>query len=280
MERNQKPSPDNRGTNATSTTPEFYHTWDDNHDDPRFHRHYKYDDGTWFMNNGSDDTVPATSLVQATGKPWFHFNYGFMVGQQYGPKLKPDGSFEMSGGRIKVFKLNTEKNTTLPMDFTPELTFDNPQQAVLTQGQINRGVRVFKFEFDPGFGNNGTSNVDIPLYRLGGIYAMRAEAYFRSGRVASALSDINMLRTSRTREALYGSTPGKAITSLNANVLYNEIGYELYWEMYRRKQMIRFGKFESAGTAKPQSEPYRRIFPIPQNTIDASKLLSQNPGYN
>lgn len=279
MERNQKPSPDNRGTNATSTTPEFYATWNGNHDDPRFQRHYRYDDGTWFMNDGTDDSVPATSLVQGTGKPWFHFNYGFMVGQQYGPKLKSDGTFEMTNGRIKVYKLNTEKNTTLPMDFTPELNFDNPQQAVLTQAQINRGVRVFKYEFDPGFGNNGTSNVDIPLYRLGGIYTMRAEAYYRLGNTGAALADLNMLRTSRQREALYNNVHGQAISSVNETTLYNEIGYEMYWEAYRRKQMIRLGKFEQAGTAKPQSQPFRRIFPIPQSTLDASGRIQQNPNY-
>ena len=170
MERIQKPSPDNRGTNATCTTPEFYYSWDGNHDDPRFSRKYQYSDGTWFMNDGTDVSVPATSLVQGTGKPWFHFNRGMRVGQQYGPKILSNGTFEMVNGRIKVNKLYTEKNTTLPADFTPELNFDNPSQSVLTQAQINRGVRVFKFEFDPGLGNNGTSNVDIPLFRLGGIY--------------------------------------------------------------------------------------------------------------
>ena len=63
VERNQKPSPANRGTNASCITPEFYHTWDNNHDDPRFHRHYQYADGTWFMNDGTDVSVPATSIV-------------------------------------------------------------------------------------------------------------------------------------------------------------------------------------------------------------------------
>ena len=66
MERNQKPSPANRGTNASCTTPEFYHTWDNNQDDPRFQRHYQYADGTWFMNDGTDTSVPATRLLAGT----------------------------------------------------------------------------------------------------------------------------------------------------------------------------------------------------------------------
>jgi hypothetical protein len=53
----------------------------------------------------------------------------------------------------------------------------------------------------------------------------------------------------------------------------------MYWEMYRRKQAIRFGKFDAAGTAKAKSPSTRRIFPIPQSTLDASKLFTQNDGY-
>lgn len=279
MERNQKPSPANRGTNASCITPEFYNTWDGNHDDPRFQRHYQYSDGTWFMNDGSDVSVPATSLVaNSNSLPWFHFNRGLQVGQQYGPILLPSGSFEMTGNRIKVAKLFCEKNTSLPVDFTPALSFDNPAQAVFTQAQINRGVRVFKYEFDPEK-DNGSSNVDIPLYRLGGIYCMRAEAYFRKGQANLALADINKLRTERTREALYNNAAGKALTTLTEQSLYNEIGYEMYWEMYRRKQMIRFGKFDNACTAKPASEPYRRIYPIPQSAMDASDAFTQNDKY-
>ncbi len=281
MERNQKPSPVNRGTNASCVTPEFYATWDNNHDDPRFARKYQYTDGTWFMNDGTDVSVPATSIVpNSTNQPWFHFNRGMVVGQQYGPILLANGTFDKTAdGRIKVSKLVCEKNTTLPMDFTPALNFDNPAQSVFTQAQINRGVRVFKWEFDPER-DNGTSNVDVPLYRLGGMYCMRAEANFRKGLTGPALIDINILRTSRTREALYNNAPGVGLLALTEQSLYNEIGFEMYWEMNRRKQMIRFGTFDKAGTAKPASEPFRRIFPIPQSAIDASNTFSQNFKYD
>jgi len=281
MERNQRASQANRGTNASSITPEFYASWEGNHDDPRFQRHYQYADGTWFMNDGTDISVPATSLVAGTTLPWFHFNSGIQVGQQYGPKLTTAGPFEMtSDGRIKVSKLFMEKSTTTPMDFTPALNFDDPTQSVFAQNQINRGARCFKFEFDPEEGN-GSSNVDIPLFRLGGIYTMRAEAYLRKGDNGSALADINKLRTSRTRESLFGNKPGTAITAINAEILYKEIGFELYWEMWRRPQMVRFGKLDLAqpGSAKPATQPFRRIFPIPQSTIDVTKEFTQNLGY-
>jgi hypothetical protein len=281
MERNQRVSQANRGTNGSCITPEFYASWDGNHDDPRFYRHVQYSDGTWFMNDGTTTSVPATDYVAGTTLPWFHFNFGLQEGQQYGPKLTSTGVFEMtSDNRIAVFPLVCEKSATTPMNFTPELNFDDPTKSVFAQNQINRGVRCFKFEFDPGEGN-GSSNVDTPLFRLGGVYTMRAEAYFRKGNTAAALADINTLRTTRTHEALFGNTPGTAIPTLTADILYKEIGYEMYWEMWRRPQMVRFGKLDLAlpGSAKPATQPFRRIFPIPQETMDVTSGFTQNMGY-
>lgn len=279
MERNQRTSPSNRGTNGSCTTPEFYHSWDNNHDDPRFARTYQYGDGTWFTNT-EVGSVPASDIVpNSNNLLWFHFTRGMVVGPQYGPKLTSAGGFEMtSDGRIKVSELYMEKSTGTRMDFTPELNFDDPTQSVFAQNQINRGVRCFKWEFDPENGN-GASKVDIPLFRLGGIYTMRAEAYFRKGQNAAALSDINALRINRTREALFNNAPGKALTTIDNEILYKELGFEMYWEMYRRPQMIRFGKYDLAYTAKPVSQPFRRIFPIPQQTLDVTKEFKQNFGY-
>jgi len=280
MERNQRTSAANRGTNAACTTPEFYASWDGNHDDPRFEQHYQYADGTWFMNDGTDVSVPATDIVPKSSPalPWFHFNRGIQAGLQYGPILLPSGSLEMVGNRIKVSPLFMEKSTTTRMNFTPSLTFADPTKSVFAQNEINQGARVFKYEFDPE-GGNGNSNVDIPLFRLGGVYAMRAEAYFRKGSAGLAMIDLNKLRTSRKRESLFGNAPGKALTTLDSEQLYKELGYELYWELQRRPESIRFGKFDLPGTAKAVTQPFRRIFPIPQTVID-QKVIKQNQGYN
>jgi len=280
VERNQRPTPANRGTNAACMTPEFYYSWDGNHDDPRFSRKYQYSDGTWFLNNG-EQSVPSTDIVPGTNLMWFHFNRGIMEGQQYGPVLANNSSFVMTAdNRIKVSELVMEKSTGVKMDFTPELNFDNPKEAVFKQNQINRGVRVFKYEYDPGDGN-GASNVDIPLVRLGAMYTLRAEAYFRKGNKDLAMQDINKLRTSRTREAYYQNAAGKAISSMDEAQLYKEIAYETYWELLRRQQMIRFGKYDlpMAKSAKPATQPFRRIFPIPQNVMDITEGVSQNQGY-
>jgi hypothetical protein len=65
--------------------------------------------------------------------------------------------------------------------------------------------------------------------------------------------------------------------------LYRERGFELYWEMVRRTDMIRFGKYEDSWTEKNNTNKNMRLMPIPQTAIDgASNLpgyLKQNPGY-
>lgn len=92
-----------------------------------------------FMNDGSTGSGPAEDVRGDTGSPWFHFNKGLQAGQQYGPTVDGEGGFHMTAdGRIAISKLYMEKQTAVPMDYTPELNFDNPLEAVFSQDQINR----------------------------------------------------------------------------------------------------------------------------------------------
>jgi starch-binding outer membrane protein, SusD/RagB family len=286
VERNQRPTPSERGTNGSCTTPEYYATWDDNQDDPRFQQKYQYAGGTWFLNNSTQTSIPILDYVTVTGgdsEPWFHFNRGFMEGQQYGPTLNDKGNDYNydDAGNIIISPLVMDKNNELNMVFTPELTFTSG--TTLDNDHLNQGVRVFKFEFDAYY-DKSTSRIDIPIFRLGGMYALRAEAYFRAGQTDKALADINALRTSRIRYeptsvSTYETIQGKSIGSLDEEILYNEISYEMYWEMKRRPQMIRFGTFENAHTGKSASNVFRRVYPIPQSVMDASDVFTQNFGY-
>ena len=107
---------------------------------------------------------------------------------------------------------------------------------------------------------------------------MRAEAKLRKGDAAGALADVNIVRAART-----ATTPPPALTSLTLDILFRERGFELYWEMVRRTDMIRFGKYEGTWTEKTSTDKQKRIFPIPQTAIDGSSnlpgYLVQNAGY-
>lgn len=150
-----------------------------------------------------------------------------------------------------------------PLNFTPEITdlFNAYRQA---------GARVGKFEFALGATDN-LSN-DFPVYRYADVLLMKAEALWRQGNGGGeALNLVNQIR------ARAGVEP---FTSLNADNLLAERGRELFSEVHRRTDLIRFGKYNDPWWAKPASDPHVNIYPIPRAQLDNNKNLVQNPGYN
>jgi hypothetical protein len=53
----------------------------------------------------------------------------------------------------------------------------------------------------------------------------------------------------------------------------------MYWEGWRRNDLIRFGKFLDAWQEKAQSGPERLLFTIPNEQLAVNPNLTQNPGY-
>lgn len=253
------------GTDGPAITPDFYRTWvnayaptDPAAVDPRFYRKN--------MIIPTDSCVAAANLVM---------DRGILRGQQYG-LLRVNGAFVRCGNNYRVGKLfNVTRNRpTLPVNFTEQVDFS------VAGSNYNTGYRVLKYEFSPkSQSGRNLGDVDIPIVRLADVYLMRAEAKLRKGNdAAGALADVNTVRAART-----ASTPAPALTSMNLDLLLRERGFELYWEMVRRTDLIRFGKYEGTWTEKTNSDPKKRLFPIPQTAIDgASNLpgyLAQNPGY-
>jgi hypothetical protein len=109
---------------------------------------------------------------------------------------------------------------------------------------------------------------------------MKAEAILRGGNPTSAgiygntaLSIVNAIRTDPSR----GVT---ALSSINPDILLDERGRELWWENWRRQDMIRFGKFLNPFQEKDyQSDPKYLLFPIPNDQLSVNPYLVQNPGY-
>ena len=260
--------PGANGTDGPGITPDFYRSWvsaygsvDPAQADPRF---YKKN-----MNptiNGTDTCVDAAS---------FRYDRGILRGQQYG-LLRVNGAFlKCPDGRLRVGKLfNVTRNKpNLPVNFTEQIDFTTAGSDYST------GFRALKYEFSKGsVSGRNFGEVDIPIVRLADVYLMRAEAKLRKNDVAGALTDVNLVRTSRT-----ANITGSTLSSLSLDVLFRERGFELYWELHRRTDMVRFGKYEGAWTEKTNTDKNKRIFPIPQTAIDGSSnlpgYLKQNPGY-
>lgn len=190
-----------------------------------------------FYNNFDDDDVRKNSFLE-------------------GPQFASDGS------RLLDISAEAGDPDGQPLTFTPNINMLAPNAF------RQAGVRVGKFEFASGAASS--LNNDYPLIRLGDIILIKAEAAFRQGKTADALTAINQIRTRA------GMPP---YTSLTLDTIFEERGFEMFAEASRRTDMIRFGKWNQAWWEKQASQPFRALFPIPQNQINANPSLKQNPGY-
>ncbi len=153
-------------------------------------------------------------------------------------------------------------------------------------GNFNDGYAFIKYK---NVKSNGTPGIhdnwvetDLPVYRLGDIYLMYAEATVRGGaggNMATAIGYVNALRARAN---------ASQISVLDLNFILDERSRELSWEMTRRTDLIRFGKFTSSAYLWPWKgnvkdgiavAEYRNLFPIPNNDLVVNPNLVQNPGY-
>ena len=152
------------------------------------------------------------------------------------------------------------------------------------------GFAVTKFRNVTRDGANGSSldfsDIDMPIFRLPEMYLNYAEATLRGGNgdMALALQYINKLR-----ERAYGNTSGDITSSdLTLNFILDERARELYWEGYRRTDLIRYGEFTTSSYVWPWKggvksgtgvQSYRNLYPLPLTDVQANPNLVQNPGY-
>jgi len=133
----------------------------------------------------------------------------------------------------------------------------------------------------------GLSDMDFPVIRLAEIYLTYAEAVLRGGTGGSE-SDAVMY-VNNLIERAYGNTSANITeVDLSLDFILDERARELYWEMHRRTDLIRFGKFTSADylwswkgglpEGKGVSENMN-IYPMPATDVATNPYLEQNPGY-
>lgn len=155
------------------------------------------------------------------------------------------------------------------------------------QDAFKQGKKLTKFTNVRSDGAKASSatfpDTDFPLFRMGDAYLMYAELAANGfGDKAVAMGYINDLRK-RANVNAATITAGQVTPDL----VLNERAKELYWEAYRRQDLIRFGKYLSgynwewkggvqAGTTLPE---HRLLFAIPANELRSNSNLSQNTGY-
>jgi hypothetical protein len=244
-----------------------------------------------------------------TGEFIFTINYDGLHTQGYGGTTflthacvggsMPASTFGIGGGWS-----GTRATKNLPNLF-PDLTGTADRRSQFyTSGQnleigdltaFTDGLGVTKYKNIKRDGTPGQSqdfsDIDMPLFRLAEMYLIYAEAALRGGAggdTATARGYINKLR-GRAYANDPASTAGN-ITSgqFTLDFILDERARELYWEGFRRTDLIRYNKFVegtyiwpwkggvSSGTGVSS---IRKIYPIPSRDINSNTNLHQNPGY-
>lgn len=165
---------------------------------------------------------------------------------------------------------------------------DNP--VINDMSVFKEGLAVTKFSNLTSTGATAESiggtycSTDFPLFRLGEMYLIYAEAVLRggAGSSATAVNYVNLLR-----QRAYGNTSGN-VSAITVDDILNERARELYWEGFRRTDLIRYGKFVEGTYLWPYKggvingravEPYRTLYPLPASDVIANPNLTQNTGY-
>jgi hypothetical protein len=191
----------------------------------------------------------------------------------------------------------TEKIPALFPDFTGVI---DKRSLWFTEGQTLNMDDFFLYEFgfpttkfrnrtrsgalgnDP---NRRHSDIDIPVSRLAEMYLTYAEAVKRGGTGGSDAQAITYLNLIRTRA--YGNALGN-ITSYDLDFILDERARELYWEGYRRMDLIRYNRYSEGTYLWPWKGGLRngtafdskfKILPIPSKQLSVNPNLKQNSGY-
>jgi hypothetical protein len=183
-----------------------------------------------------------------------------------------------------------------------DLTGANDDRArnFVTEGQKRENTDIFTFT--DGYALQKYRNVsstgvkgsdtggdhpdtDFPMFRLGDVYLMYAEAVARggAGSSADALRYVNLVRQRAKASTINAG-------QLTLDFLLDERARELYMECHRRTDLIRFGRFGGTNVTynwpwkggvlqgRPVSEALN-LYPIPSSDLTANPTLKQNPGY-
>jgi hypothetical protein len=197
--------------------------------------------------------------------PGRRVNVGFLIDQQY--DLSVDTPFTSS---------YTNQTNPVPVIFTPYVQNTEPGPNIEMPG-----IRPLKYPPDwLHFSFNGPPSNEFVYFRFPDVLLMKAEAILRggTGTVAGpyggdAHSIVNSIRTDPSR----GASP---LANVTLDTVYNERGRELWWENWRRQDMIRFKKFLLPFQQKDNtSDTKYLLLPIPYEQLGVNPYLAQNPGY-
>ena len=185
----------------------------------------------------------------------------------------------------------------------PDLSGNTDQRAMFSnqnnidindESDFTNGLHVRKFRNVRSDGQptsdpqRNFSDVDFPIFRLSEMYLIYAEAVLRGGTGGDQITALSYINAIRERAYNGNITADINSSQLDLQFVLDERGRELYWEGFRRTDLIRYGKLTSGtylwpwkggvGSGTAVDAKYN-LFPIPAPDLSANTNLTQNPGY-
>jgi hypothetical protein len=153
-------------------------------------------------------------------------------------------------------------------------------------GDFTNGIGFQKYKNMKADGTPGKAagfvDTDFPVFRYADVLLMAAECALNGSSITTT-EGLKALNDVRARAGMPASN------GLSADDLLDERARELYLELWRRQDLIRFNKFTTAdyiwqwkgGVHDGKAvEDYKNLYPIPASDIMVNPDLEQNPGYN
>lgn len=150
--------------------------------------------------------------------------------------------------------------------------------SIVTAGVAKPYNSPFKYKLNSGTGAIRTES--LVFLRLGEVYLIRAEARAQQGKLAPAVSDLDVIRKRAAISLIANTNPG-----INQSDLLGLIAHERFVELFaelghRWLDLKRTGKADEVLKNKPNWRPEAKLFPIPIGDMNTNTSLVQNPGYN
>lgn len=192
------------------------------------------------------------------------------------------------GGDLYVRNPNTYDATTTrwtvsgtPVTLTKTIKLTD-NSTLNTGNDLNgrsQGYRCIKFYADLTAPDRDQSN-DVPIFRYADVLLMKAEAILRGATATNGDTPMSLMNQIRT----YVHAP-LLTAAPTLDDLLDERAREFIDELWRRNDLIRYGKFEEDWGFKrysekgdPESKHYR-IFPLPDSALETNTQWSQNADY-
>lgn len=209
----------------------------------------------------------------------------------------PSSSFGVGGGWSGI---RTTKNL---VNLFPDVNGTADKRAQFyTSGQnleitnltdFTSGYAVTKYKNIKRDGTPGQSqdfsDIDVPLFRLAEMYLIYAEATVKGGAASGGDAALALQYINKLRDRAYGNASGEiSAGQLTADFILDERARELYWEGFRRTDLVRYNKFTEGSYLWPWKggvasgtgvDAIRKLYPLPTRDINVNLNLKQNPGY-